>query len=110
MKFIAFELPFSEVSGGKDGVLYGGQAQTDWQFSTKVAANVNVSYYDWNHPDLVVLGLGAATKVDALEIRWPSGRVEKLQDLASDHFYSILEGEGVVPAGRIRPASRTDSK
>jgi hypothetical protein len=61
VKFVAFELPFSEVSGGKDGVLYGGQAQTDWQFSPKVAANVNVSYYDWNHPDLVVLGLGAAT-------------------------------------------------
>src|SRR5437016_4026730 len=58
----------------------------------------------------VHFGLGSATKVDRLEIRWPSGRVEKLQNLAADQFYSILEGEGMVPASRIRPNSRTDSK
>ena len=58
----------------------------------------------------VHFGLGSATKVDRLEIRWPSGRVEKLQNLAADQFYSILEGEGIVPASRIRPNSRTDSK
>jgi len=49
-------------------------------------------------------GLGQAMKVDQLEIRWPSGRVEKIQNLAADHFYSIMEGEGVVPFERIRPA------
>ncbi|HTC78680.1 MAG TPA: ASPIC/UnbV domain-containing protein, partial [Terriglobales bacterium] len=58
----------------------------------------------------VHFGLGSATKVDRLEIRWPSGRVEKLQNLAADQFYTILEGEGIVPASRIRPNSRTDSK
>lgn len=61
VKFVAFELPFNEVSAGKDGVLYGGQAQTDWQFAPKVSANFNVAYYDWNHPDQVLLALGAAT-------------------------------------------------
>jgi Putative porin len=45
IKFVAFELPFNEVSGGKDGVLYGGQAQTDWQFSHVVSANVNLSLH-----------------------------------------------------------------
>ena len=65
VKFVAFELPFNEVSAGKDGVLYGGQVQTDWQFSTKVSATANVAYYDWNHPDQVLLGLGAlATQVN----------------------------------------------
>lgn len=61
IKFVAFELPFNEVSGGKDGVLYGGQMQTDWQFSHLVSANVNLSYYDWNHPDQIIGLLGAAT-------------------------------------------------
>src|SRR6185436_4677245 len=60
-KFLAFELPFNEVSGGKDGVLYGGQAQTDWQFSTKVSANFNVGYYKWEHADQIVTALGVAT-------------------------------------------------
>ncbi|MEN3331877.1 MAG: hypothetical protein V7641_1242 [Blastocatellia bacterium] len=65
VKLVAFELPFNEVSAGKDGVLYGGQVQTDWQFSSKVSANVNLAYYDWNHPDQVLLGLGAlATQVN----------------------------------------------
>ena len=61
IKFVGFELPFNEVSGGKDGVLYGGQAQTDWQFSPLVSANVNVGYYGWQRPDQVLFGLGAAT-------------------------------------------------
>jgi hypothetical protein len=63
VKIIGFELPFNEVSGGKDGWLYGGQVQTDWQFSPIVSANVNVSYYDWNHPDQIIGLLGAATNV-----------------------------------------------
>ena len=61
VRLVAFELPFNEVSGGKDGVLYGGQAQTDWQFSPKVSANVNVGYYGWQRPDQILLALGAAT-------------------------------------------------
>lgn len=65
IKLVAFQLPFNEVSGGKDGILYGGQAQTDWQFSPAVSANVNVGYYDWNRADQVLLGLGAlATQVN----------------------------------------------
>ncbi|MFL6214070.1 MAG: putative porin [Blastocatellia bacterium] len=61
VKLVAFQLPFNEVSAGKDGVLYGGQVQTDWQFSPKLSANANVAYYDWNHADQVLLALGAAT-------------------------------------------------
>jgi hypothetical protein len=49
-------------------------------------------------------GLGDHTKVDTVEITWPSGKKEMLKDLAADHFYSVLEGEGVVPADKIKPA------
>ena len=48
-------------------------------------------------------GLGSATKIDRVEIRWPSGAVETLSDLPANQFYSVLEGSGVVPANRIRP-------
>src|SRR5262249_50195504 len=61
IKFVAFQLPFNEVSAGKDGVLFGGQAQTDWQFTPKVSGNFNVGYYSWNHVDQIVGILGAAT-------------------------------------------------
>lgn len=59
VKLVAFQLPFNEIAGGKDGILYGGQAQTDWEFSPHVSANVNIAYFDWNRPDQVVAGLGA---------------------------------------------------
>ena len=54
----------------------------------------------------VHFGLGKAAKIESLEIRWPSGKVETLKDLEADKFYSVLEGQGVVPAEQIRPTGR----
>ena len=42
-------------------------------------------------------GLAAHEKLDKLEIFWPSGRVEMLNNLSVDHFYILKEGQGVVP-------------
>ena len=42
-------------------------------------------------------GLGAATKVDAIEIRWPDGTKEQVAPPAIDGFSTIEEGKGVVP-------------
>jgi hypothetical protein len=47
--------------------------------------------------------LAAAEKIDLVEIRWPSGKVDTLRNLAADRFYAVLEGEGIVPAQRIYP-------
>jgi enediyne biosynthesis protein E4 len=41
-------------------------------------------------------GLGAAIKIDRLEIHWPSGAVEQVTLPAVDRFYSIEEGRGIV--------------
>ena len=51
----------------------------------------------------VHFGLGKATKIDELEIRWNSGKVETIKDIAADKFYAVLEGEGIVPFEKIRP-------
>ena len=55
-------------------------------------------------------GLGSATKIDSVEIRWPSGAVERLSNLPADRFYSVLEGHGIVPAESIRPQSPVHTK
>ncbi|MCD9185903.1 MAG: CRTAC1 family protein [Pyrinomonadaceae bacterium] len=52
----------------------------------------------------VHFGLGKALKADLIEIRWNSGKVETLKDVAADKFYAILEGEGIVPFEKMRPA------
>lgn len=48
-------------------------------------------------------GLGKAAKADSIEIRWNSGKVEVIKDVPANKFYSILEGEGIVPFEKIRP-------
>ncbi len=48
-------------------------------------------------------GLGSADKVDRVEVRWPSGSTQTLQNLASDRFYIVKEGEGIVTSDRVRP-------
>lgn len=51
-------------------------------------------------------GLGSATKIDSIEIRWPSGKIETLRDIAADKFHAVLEGSGIVPFEKIRPVAK----
>jgi hypothetical protein len=54
----------------------------------------------------VHFGLGKAMKADSIEIRWNSGKIETLKDVAADKFYAVLEGAGIVPFEKIRPAAK----
>jgi hypothetical protein len=50
-------------------------------------------------------GLGSHDRLDRIEIRWPSGDTETIDNLAADRFYAVKEGEGVVPRERVRPTA-----
>jgi enediyne biosynthesis protein E4 len=50
-------------------------------------------------------GLGSHDRVDRVDILWPSGKTETLNNLAADRFYAVKEGEGVVPRERVRPTA-----
>jgi hypothetical protein len=50
------------------------------------------SYLSSNDPRIVV-GLGAATGVRSVEVRWPSGRVQTLANPEIDRYMAINEGE-----------------
>ena len=52
------------------------------------------SYLSQNDPRLH-FGLGAETRMDEVEIKWPSGKVEMLHDIPPDFIYTIVEGEGI---------------
>lgn len=43
-------------------------------------------------------GLGAATAVDKVEIRWPDGTKESYKLPGVDRYYAIEEGKGLVPS------------
>jgi len=42
------------------------------------------------------VGLGAAQRVDRVEVAWPSGAGETIADVAADQLVVIREGEGAV--------------
>src|SRR5205807_9601968 len=58
----------------------------------------NGGSYLSSHDMREVLGLGPATKVDWLEIKWPlpSGRVERFTDVPIDRYVTIVEGKGRI--------------
>jgi enediyne biosynthesis protein E4 len=42
-------------------------------------------------------GLGKRTKIQSLQITWPSGQVDKLENLRVDQTIAVKEGTGIVP-------------
>jgi len=83
---------------GRISIVAGGVTQTDEIHS-------GGSYLSQN--DLRIhFGLGASEKIQSVTIHWPSGRVETLNNLAVDKYYSVLEGQGIVPSEKIRPQSQ----
>jgi len=40
-------------------------------------------------------GLGKSTKIESVEIRWPSGKIETLENLPADAIYTVIESSGI---------------
>jgi enediyne biosynthesis protein E4 len=65
----------------------------------------------------VHIGLGEATKIDRLEVRWLRGRTETWTDLAANHIWEIIQGErearpfspGTADAGHAVAAAQLDN-
>jgi len=64
-----------------------------------------MSYQSAQDPRLH-FGLGSRSKVDAVEILWPSGSVTRLAGLPCDRIVAVKEGAGLVE----RPFPRIASK
>ena len=100
--WVSFELAGTKSNrlalNAKVKIVAGGMTQTEEIHS-------GGSYMSQN--DLRVhFGLGSATKIDSVEFRWPSGKVDTVKDIAADKFYAVLEGEGIIAADKIRPAKK----
>jgi enediyne biosynthesis protein E4 len=57
------------------------------------------SSYSSNSDMRVHFGLGQSNKIDYVQVRWPSGLIEKFENLPVDSIHDLREGTGsVVPA------------
>jgi enediyne biosynthesis protein E4 len=58
-----------------------------------------------SHDPREILGAGQAAKIDSVEIKWPSGKVDKLVNPPINQYVKIVEGESGV-----KPAAATSAK
>jgi hypothetical protein len=59
------------------------------------------------HDDRLSFGLGEATIIDSLEVRWPSGRSQSWSQVRADQFLAIEEGHETF--GKLSSASKKNS-
>ena len=59
-------------------------------------AKGGMSYMSASDPR-IHFGLGKRMKIEALEITWPSGQVDRLTNVPIDQIIAIKEGAGIVP-------------
>jgi enediyne biosynthesis protein E4 len=106
LHWVSFELAGTKSNrlaiGARVKIVAGGITQTHEIHS-------GGSYLS-QHDLRVHFGLGKTTKIDNIEIHWPSGKVETINNLDSDKFYSVLEGQGIVPVEKIRPVPANPPK
>jgi ASPIC and UnbV. len=97
--WVSFELGGTKSNklaiGAKIKIVAGGMIQTE-----EIRSGGG---YLSQHDLRIHFGLANATKIDSVEIRWPSGKVETLSNLAPDKFYSVLESSGIVDHAKIVP-------
>jgi hypothetical protein len=77
-----------DAVGAKVFVTAGGVRQRGDVFS-------GGSYASSSDPRLH-FGLGAAMKVDKVEIHWPSGAQEQITLGAVDRIFTVIENQGIV--------------
>jgi hypothetical protein len=75
-----------DAIGSRVAVTAGGRREVGWRIG-------GGSYQSAPDPRLH-FGLGAATRVETLEVTWSSGKVELFHDLPADSGLLVREGEG----------------
>ena len=67
-----------------------------WQSGTvkRTRLKIGGGSYLSSHDPREILGIGTATKIDWVEVRWPSGKVDRLTRLPLNSYVKVVEGAG----------------
>ena len=80
--------------GNRDAI--GARVEAEVEGATRVAEVRSGGSFLSHSGMRVHLGLGTATVVDRLQIRWPNGNTEEWTDVEGDRFIAIREGAGIT--------------
>ena len=74
-----------DAAGARVTIVAGGRRQVRWRIG-------GGSYQSANDPRLHI-GLADAGRVESIEVHWPSGQVDRFDDLPADAGYRLREGD-----------------
>ena len=71
----------------------GARVEVQWEGKTQVQEVSGGNGFSSQNDRRLHFGLGSATKVDRIIIRWPSGKVQTLENVSSEFFMFMKEPE-----------------
>ena len=78
------------TTSNRDG--YGAKVRVTTGETTSVEERKGGMSYQAAHDPRLHFGLGAATLIDGIEVRWPSGVVDRLANVRADQTIQVKEG------------------
>ena len=78
-------------------------AVISWQVGSKKFSRLKTTggSYLASHDPREILGAGPGGKIGSVEIRWPSGKSDKLTNLPMNGYVTVVEGEGLKIATKV---------
>jgi hypothetical protein len=95
----ALRVRLQGVKSSRDGIgavvriEYGGEKQ--WQMMRSGSSYLSQSEL------ALTFGLGQKTTVASVQVEWPSGNVDKFENVAADQAITIRENEGIIVAKKF---------
>jgi len=89
------------TKSNRDG--YGAKIELTAEGSMRFAEVRTASSFESSSDPRIHFGLGVATKVDSIVVRWPNGQIDKVGPEAANQELVVREGSGVIER---RPPSR----
>jgi hypothetical protein len=77
-------------------------AVISWQAGNRKFSRLKTTggSYLASHDPREILGAGPGGKIESVEIRWPSGKFDKLTNLPMNSYVTVVEGEGLKVAAK----------
>ncbi len=82
-------LQLEGVRSNRDGV--GARVTLRADGRPRVAQRVGGGSYQSSSDPRIHFGLGPSARAESVEVRWPSGRIDRFRDLPADTAYSLRE-------------------
>ena len=94
-------LSLQGVTSNRDGI--GARITVVAGGRTQYAQATGGTSYLSSSDRRIFFGLGSQAKADLVEVLWPSGTVDRLEEVSADQFLTVKEGAGRVPGSEPRP-------